>query len=345
MRPSTILVMAAITAATAVAAVVVAGDRRGAVDVARGERLFAGLGERVEQVRRIEVTRAGETVALVREGDRWVLPDRAGFPARADHVRRLIAAVAELETVEAKTRNPVLHDRLDLADPADKDAKAARVRLKDERGGVIADLLVGKRRPTPPGQALPTGLDMLYVRKDGDAQSWLVLGQIELKRDAMDWADREIVDLGPTRFARVVVERPDDQGFTLTRGEGDTREFRLDGLPEGAKLKSQFDVNGIGAFLESLTVDDVLKVPATLPAAAVTGRWEAADGLVVTARLVMVDAQPWLALAATGAGESADLARQLQGRFDGWLFKLPDWKRERLDSTRDALIEKPAAQG
>jgi hypothetical protein len=204
---------------------------------------------------------------------------------------------------------------------------------------VIAGLLIGKKRPTPLGaMPAPQGQEMLYVRKVGDAQSWLAMGQIELRRNTVDWADKSVVDLAPTKLRSVLVARPDAAGFTLTRAPGEGRDFALDGLPEGAKLKSQFDVNSVSAALESLSFEDVAKAPAEPITPYVSVVWTAEDGLTVTLKLMKRDDQPWASIAANGPG-----AEPINAKTAGWIYKLPDWRREKLESTRDSLIEKPAS--
>jgi hypothetical protein len=339
MRPISVLLLAVITLAGAIGAIVVSSNRQGAVDVAKGERLFPGLASKLANAHLIEIDGAAAKVSLGRVGEGWVILDKDGYPARPEAVRRLLAAAAELETVEAKTRNPALFERLDLTDLTVKESKASQIQIKDAQGAVIAGFLVGKKRPTPLGaQPAPQGLEMLYVRKIGDVQSWLAMGQIDLRRNIMDWADKSIVDLAPTKFRSVLVSRPDAEGFSLTRAGGDSRDFALDGLPEGAKLKSQFDVNSISATLESLTLDDVAKAPATLPPAYVSAVWTSEDGLSVTLKLMKKDNESWASIAASGPG-----AEPINAKTAGWIYKLPDWRREKLESTRESLIEKPAS--
>ncbi len=339
MRPISILLLALITLASAIGAIVVSSGRQGAVEVTKGDRLFPGLGVKLAQAQSIEIDGAAGKTQLTRSGDGWLLADKDGYPARPDGVRRLLAGVAELETVEAKTRTPALLDRLELSDLTAKDSKATQIVIKDAQGGVLAGFLLGKKRPTPLGaQPAPQGQEMLYVRRVGEAQSWLALGQIDLRKASVDWTDKAVVDLGPTKFKTVAVIRPDAAGFTLTRAAGDSRDYALEGIPEGSKLKSQFDVNSIAASLESLNFEDVAKAPTDLPTPYVSVVWTAEDGLAVTLRLMKRGDQPWISIAADGPG--ADV---INAKTAAWIYRLPDWKREKLETNRDALIEKPAS--
>jgi hypothetical protein len=338
MHPISVLLLAFITLAAAIGAITVSTGRQGAVEVAKGDRLFPGLGAKLTQAQSIEIMTAGGKSQLTRAGDGWVLADKDGYPARPESVRRLLAGIAELETVEAKTRNPALLDRLDLADLTIPESKATQITVKDAQGSVLAGFLMGKKRPTPLGaMPAPQGQEMLYVRKTGDAQSWLTLGQIELRKEPIDWTDKSVIDLGPTRFKTVLVARPDAAGFTLTRAAGESRDFTLEGLPEGSKLKS-FEANGVAAALESLSFEDVAKAPVDLPVPFVSVVWTAEDGLSVTAKLFKRGEQTWTAITASGTGAEA-----INSKTAAWIYRLPDWKRERLESTRDSLIEKPAS--
>ena len=339
MRPISILLLALITLLATVGAAITSAGRQGAVAVTTGDRLFPGLGTKLTQAHSIEIDGAGGKATLTRDGDGWRIADKDGYPARPETVRRLLAGVAELETVEAKTRNPALFDRLDLTDLTAKDSKATQIAIKDAQGGALASFLLGKKRPTALGaQGGTQGQDMVYVRKIGDSQSWLAVGQIDLRKSPVDWSDKAVIDLAATKFRSVLVARPDAAGFTLTRPADGGRDFLLDGLQEGSKLKSQFDVNSVAGGLEALGFEDVAKAPAELPVPYVTIVWTAEDGLGVTLKLIKREDQSWAAISAAGPS-----AEEINAKTAPWIFRLPDWKREKLETTRDGLIEKPAS--
>ena len=115
-------------------------------------------------------------MTLARDKDAWTLADRGGYPAKAEAVRALLVKLAEAELVESKTRNKDRYALLELEDPAAKDAKSRLLRLLDDKGGVIAEAIVGKKR----FDAFGGSKSGTYVRKPGDAQTWLTNADLDV---------------------------------------------------------------------------------------------------------------------------------------------------------------------
>ena len=78
-------------------------------------------------------------------------------------MRALLVKLAEAELVEGKTRNKDRYALLELEDPAAKDAKSRLLRLLDDKGVVIAEAIVGKKR----FDAFGGSKSGTYVRKLG----------------------------------------------------------------------------------------------------------------------------------------------------------------------------------
>src|SRR5260221_4360302 len=127
MRRVTLAVLAAVTAVAVAGAGAVVVQRQRATSLAKGQRVCAGLDSRLDAARTIEIVKHDGKIVLQRRGDRWVVPEKADYPARGDGVRKLLVALAELETVEAKTRNAELYNRLNLQDPSVEGSKAVQV--------------------------------------------------------------------------------------------------------------------------------------------------------------------------------------------------------------------------
>src|SRR4030095_9522845 len=191
MNSKILIILAALTAVAGVAAIGVS-MRGPATDQvsAGGEKLFPPLAAKVNDVRSLTIARKDGAVTLTKTDQDWTLADKANYPADFGTVRKLLVYLAELRTLEAKTKTPALYASLEVEDLATPDAKSTQVTLKDASGGAVVDLLVGKQRYGRSGSAG----DGVYVRKMGDAQAWQARGRITLERDALAWLDRAIAD-------------------------------------------------------------------------------------------------------------------------------------------------------
>jgi hypothetical protein len=342
MRGVTIAVLGAVTAAAVVGAGVSIAVNRPATTLAQGQRLFAGLDQRLGDAESIEIAKHDVKFTIVRHGDAWVVPDKSDYPARADMVRKALVGLAELETVEAKTANPKLYGRLDLDDLTAVGSKAEQVTVKDGKGGVLAALLVGKKRTPPVGAASPNAADMLYVRKAGEPQTWLVQGQLEVRDSAIDWTERDVVDLAGEKIATLDIQKPGDKPVALFHDKPEDKDFKLRDMPAGKVVKSQYDLNTLADVLASMTFDDVAKDGAfPVGPAKATDRFVTKDGMTVTLTLLPKDSETWVKIEASGAGDAAAPAKTIAQRTAGWLYKLPDYKRDKLMSKLDDLVQDP----
>jgi hypothetical protein len=291
---------------------------------------------------RIEIVTHDAKFAIVRRGDGWVVPDKSDYPARADTVRKALVGLAELEPVEAKTRNPELLNRLNLQDPSVEGSKAVQITVKEGQDTVLAALLIGKKRTPPVGATTAGAADMIYVRKAGEPQAWLVQGQLDVAGSAIDWAQRDVVDLAGDKIASVEFEKPGVKPLVLMRDKPDDKDVKIRDMPPNKTVKSQYDLNGLAGVLEALTFDDVAKEGAfPVGPAKGTDRFHAKDGMTVTLTLLPKDDQTWVKVEASGDGAAADPAKAIAQRTAGWLYKLPDYKRDKLLSKVDDLVQDP----
>ncbi len=342
MRGITVAGLGVVTVIVLGATAAVVAERQPATSLAEGERLFPGLEDKLAGAATIEVAKHGATFVLARRGDAWVVPDKSDYPARADMVRKALVGLAELETVDAKTRNPELYGRLDLQDVAADGSKAVEIAVKDGQNGVLAGLLVGKKRATSVGAAGATSAEMVYVRKAGDAQTWLARGQLDVRDGELDWIQRDIVDLAGAKIASVELTKPGAKPFAVVRDRHEDKDFKLHDVPANKVVKSQWDVNAIANVLESMTLDDVAK-DGTLALGAPTGadRFHTWDGLTVTVTLLPKDKETWVKIEAAGDGPAAAQAKQIAARTAGWVYKIPDYKRDKLLAKLDDLVQDP----
>jgi hypothetical protein len=150
MKPTTFLVVLAATAVSVVAAgyAVVSESRIQAPAAASGAPVFGDLLARANDVQSVTVASASGKFTIARKGDGWALAEKDGYPVAADKLRQLVAGLADLRLLEAKTDQPDRHARLEVEDIAAKDAKSKQVTLAGA-DGKRRDLIVARTtRPT-----------------------------------------------------------------------------------------------------------------------------------------------------------------------------------------------------
>ena len=215
MNPKTVLGFAVVTLIVLIAAGASIGARISGAPAATGkERLFPALAEKAAEVAEISVQTAAETLTAKRRGEVWVLAERQGFAVSEEVVRQLIIGLSELRLAEAKTARSKLYARLEVEDVTAKEAKSKLIRIKDESGEVMAELIIGKENAALAG---PTGVG-IYVRKPGEERAWLVQGAVQVPLEAKNWVAPEILNVTKQRVTRVSVVQPDGKTMVIKSG-------------------------------------------------------------------------------------------------------------------------------
>ena len=281
MKPHSFAALAVITLfAVAISLSTYASQNRWSQAQVSGAALFPGLGAQAGQIAKIEIKQGDKTVTLARDKDAWTLADRGGYPAKAEAVRALLVKLAGAELVEGKTRNKDRYGLLELEDPSGKDAKSRQLRLLDDKGAVIAEAVVGKKR----FDAFGGSKSGTYVRKPGDAQTWLSNADLDVAVNVKDWVQANVLDLPAAKTAKVTIEIPGEEPLVIARDAGDATKYALVGMPEGKKLKEGAGIDAIVRAAGNIDLEDVRKPRRAAPAGDVsTAKIEADGGLAVTA--------------------------------------------------------------
>ena len=283
-----------------------------------------------------------------------------------------------MKRVEPKTSNPDRYPRLWLEDPSGEDAKSVRLVLEDASGSVLADWVLGDRRPSKSDASRTE----LYIRVADDPQAWLVEGSVPGGGKIIDWLDRAVTRIDRERLRTAEVSHTDGALVAVSKGTPSDSDFMLRDVPEGWELDSQYRINDIGRFLEDLRFEDVATASSLDFAGSVDKRVEVTtfDGLRVRIDSVMRDGDAWVQLRAevdeglvekaAGADAAASdgdseaesnnppealeallpldevraEAERLNARWQGWAYELPSFKRDYIARRMDDLtreIEAP----
>jgi hypothetical protein len=333
---SLILIASATVVLVAVAIVVLASGDRGVSRAAPGQPAFPALAAKLGDVASVTVSRNGTTMTLIRDGDSWLVAEKGNYPANAGKISQIVRAMADLTLVEPKTESPDLYPRLEVEDPGS--GKSALVAVKDKSGGDLAQAIVGKRRY----DRLGAGNDGVYLRKPGEAQTWLARGTLDPSGDPASWLDRQIIDISEKKIAKVALTQPDGTKLVISRAAPDA-SFAVEDAPADAKFKSASTTAGPAATLESLDLDDV-KPAGELPVpdkGVVTASFTTFDGLTVDLRLIERDKTNWIAMSATGSGSAEAAAKKIEDKISRWTYAIPAYKANLLKTKLADLVEPP----
>ncbi len=301
MKPRTLAILAIVTLIFATAAIVVSSRTPAYRSGTGGQLVFPDLAAHVNDAAKITVQTAEQKFSIVRTGKGWAVADKYGYPAKFDLVRQTLVGLAQLKTVEAKTAEPALYPRLEVEDISQKDAKGELLTLEDAKGEKLASVILGKRHY---GRGADQAVE-LYVRKAGEAQSWLSTGTLERNDDLKPWLVRDVAALERDRVREVTVTPAGDKAYTLSKAKPGEGDFTLSDVPPDDKAKSAYELNSVAGALGLLLLDDVLPAKDLKPDAKLltTLDYKSFDGLTVELALYEQDGKKWAKLKASYSAE------------------------------------------
>ncbi|GAA0704334.1 DUF4340 domain-containing protein [Dokdonella soli] len=231
------------------------------------------LRDHVNDVSKIVVTGADNKVlaTLERGANGWGLAEKGGYAADTGKLREFLLKLADAKLLEQKTANKDKYAALGVEDVATKDAKGLQVEL--DGFAQPLKLIVGSTNPRGAGT---------FVRRAGDAQSWLASGTLTVEKSAADWLKKDLVDIAANRIASATIAHADGKSVRVAKdAEGDAN-FKVADIPKGREAGSEFSANGLASTLGGMRFDDVVPAKdATAGDKALKARYATFDGLVV----------------------------------------------------------------
>lgn len=354
MKPRTLATLAIVTAAAAGLAGYVLSRQSARVAATEPEGpAFPALETRVNDVAGIRVARGADGFTVRRTESGWGIQDRGGYPAKFEKVKETIVALAELRLVEPRTSSPESYEKIGVEDPGGEGSTSTLVELSDASGATVAAIILGK----PKTSVGFSNENALYVRRAGEAQSWLArpgrgAGRIDVVVDPMYWVERTVIGIARDRVRSVeVTHTPGGASVFVQRDSRDTANFTLEGIPEGRELKFPTGADTVGSALAYVTMDDVRpvgEIDFDSAAESATAIFRTFDGLVVTVRSVTVDGKSWARFDVTyqappapeeGADAVQKEAADLAARLAPWAFHVPDYQARNLAPRMEDLLK------
>jgi hypothetical protein len=361
MRSKALLILILLTVVVVVAAVMARKDKS---DVAgAGEPLFPALLDNINDITTVVGVGGGETFTLVREGDRWVVSEKYGFPADQGKARQLVLGTARLVRIEAKTSNPDLYEKIGLDDVNAEDSNAVQYSFKNASGDTLAEIIIGNSRL---GRADPQANEY-FVRKPAMARTWLVEGKLPDAIGVIEWLESSVLRVDRERVRQVRVEHPDGAVVVVRKKKPSQTTFDLLDVPDGTELESKFMLSDLGRSLATLDMADVMPASqGSVPDDGLAVEMTTFDGLRVSLRSVkdgertlarlqaffdesLVDAE-FLPGGEQAEGESESLldaesvrseVTRLNGDWEKWIYVLPDYRANYMSVRKEDMIKAP----
>jgi hypothetical protein len=293
MNPRNIVILLA-TIIVLVALVLV--GQRGTGSGSGGKLFVPGLESQLNDVDHVTITKANsETVVnLERKPEGWVAANKNGYPADVSKLRQGLQALAEARILEQKTANAELYSYLGVEDVSGEKATGVAVALT-AKGKDLPTLILGNA----------DGSKHRYVRRAGEAQSYLIDRNPEFAKGVGQWLDAQIMNVHNDRVAQVTITHDDGQVVRLSKPNKDAANFDVADVPKGRELLYPGVANVIGNSLRELNLEDVEPAMASPPAKPTVVEFRTFDGLVVRAEGEKRGDASWVAFAASVDAERA----------------------------------------
>jgi hypothetical protein len=292
MSPKKLAILVAVAVIALIAAWYINSSNAPQTDAtAQAQPVLPELHEHVNDVNSITLTGAGGKVlaTLKRGTDGWSIAEKSNYPADLAKVREFLIKLDRATLTEAKTSNPKLYGELGVDDV--KDAKATGVLVA--LGGLAKPLsiIIGNYNGAGGGGT--------FVRREGEAQSWLAGGNLTVAKDIKDWEQRTLADIPSTRLRAVTLTNPDGKTLKVLKDAQGDANFKVADLPKGREVASEFVANELGSVLSGLNADDVFPARDMAPPdKAWKDEYAAFDGLTVDATGWQQDGKDYAQLAA-----------------------------------------------
>lgn len=219
-----------------------------------GRTLFKDL--KAADIVAIKVVEPKATLTVQRKDERWVIAERADFPADLAKVREFVLKVIGLKVGQSEPLGEKDRARLNL------DASGTRVEFLGTDGKALGAFVVGKkhfkREVENPDKAIPDG--RFIVLPDEAGTAYLVadpLTQATVK--TAEWIDRSSFQV--EKVKRLEVRYPGGGGWRIERA-ADNANWKLVGAKPGEKLDIP-RANAASYSLQLLELADVAPKDAT----------------------------------------------------------------------------------
>ena len=215
------------------------------------QKLYNELDNEIDNIFSIEIESNSDTFSLIKKEGKWVLPNYQEYPADETKILDFLLKVSQLRTVDKKTQNPELFNKLGLSFPIIDDAK--RIRLLSKNRNLIADFIIGKN--------FVLNNELSYVRKFDEDQSWLFKNEFNIYDNEINWTRNSLLRIARWRIKSINIKDNDNKSKNIFffKDKYSDQSFKLKDIPKGASLRSNVDANNLSSILESVKIANIKK--------------------------------------------------------------------------------------
>jgi len=215
----------------------------------QAKALLPGFREQVNDVTSITFSGADNKVlaTLKRGSDGWTVAEKSGYPADVVKLREFLLKLADAKVLEQKTSNPKHYADLGVNDVTEKEANGVLVSLDGLKQPL--KLIIGNYNGAGGGGT--------FVRRDGEAQSLLVKGNLTPEKAVANWEKKDIADVAATRLKQAVLTSPEGKVLKVYKEQSGDANFKVADVPKGREVSSDFVANTLGSALSGLHAEDV----------------------------------------------------------------------------------------
>jgi hypothetical protein len=254
------------------------------------------------QVRTVSIKSKGQSYSLLRAGNKWVMPERDGYPVSNQAMFNLAKQLTDLTYKSASSSDPAQFARLGVDDPS-PDSNSALISIKGGTGQLMHSFYIGQKSETT------------FVRQAGSNNVSEANGVVSNLDQPSEWLDMAVLEILPENISTVsgqrsgeasysIVRRPDG-GFAPVGGQANSAATETALAitkwgPLDVKAASSLSTNPIASHVTSLRDGTIISIAA----------YKEAEGL-------------WVVVSAdTINGEGSSVATTLNQRTDGWAYSL-----------------------
>jgi len=288
-------------------------------------------------------------VRLIRQGNHFLVGNKDNYPAETGKINKLITSCLDIRTAELITSDPANHKDLQVS----KDNPKGVIKFLKKDGQIITGVVIGKTDPQT---------HRTYVRLISSDDVYTTANAPQLRKTAMDYIDKEIVNISRSDVAEVTVTGPDGS-YTLKVDDSNDNNIILENIPAGKKLK-QSECKNVLAALSYLSFSDVKKESSEKGKLKFENTYvcKLKDLNVYTFNITKTGGKTYIKCHADYTGEAQvikekrveskeelknkeakllahDRAVDFTKNHQGWLYEIPEWKAKNLTKKMSELLE------